>query len=667
MIASKLVEIATSLCGVFKHRYAVPLETLSTYTQRYKLSKLLEEKIRVNHENASVPRAVVIHGLGGTGKSQLALKYAEDHKDQYDPVLWIDATDAEAVRSSFEACAAELGIVVDSAETKGSALTNSKAVQAVLKWLRNRKETDDDWLVIIDNADDVSWGLKNIIPKGKQGSIVITSRDNLSPMLVGGGCEQLEVSVMSALEANTLLLRRLQWDVESAPEKIRESCSAIVRQLGCLALAVDLVGAYIGNEIDQEAALMQYVADYDRHRDELLQDDRLRGLLPTEKTVWTVWDTTLKKLEKDHARFQPTLLLAFLARFKGTIIQDEMFRLASLGIATVNHELGEEEERLPSEIREFLQLSGAEWDSFLYRQGRDLLLRYSLVQRVDGEWPGMTMHSLVQWRAMQYEKSKRWDWWYLIFVLAACCQITDEHHRSQFRWHLVGHVPEVTKDRFDGIKVGEKTRLFIERTVSRVHYARQEELFQIHKILAGANGRRIVVLHGLGGIGKTQLAATYAKYHRADYSDIFWLNLKDENSAKQSYARIAGQILQAHPSASQLSAIIAEGDINERVMAAKRWLNHPQNTQWLIICDDYDNPKFQGNPDPAAVDIHRFLPDVYHGSIIIITRSSRVDIGSCIHVRELRDIRDSLQILSDASRREGVMDGENFLCVRIQS
>ena len=109
----------------------------------------------------------------------------------------------------------------------------------------------------------------------------------------------------------------------------------MVQRLERLALAVNLAGAYIGNEPNQEIALMQYVEDYDQHQDDLLQDDRFRGLLPTEKTVWTVWNTTFAKLEKDHARLLPIDLLTIFARFKGNIIQDETFRLASLGIARV--------------------------------------------------------------------------------------------------------------------------------------------------------------------------------------------------------------------------------------------------------------------------------------------------------------------------------------------
>jgi hypothetical protein len=406
IILSKLIKIMTSMSQTIRHHYAVPLDTVPSYIQRHKLSKALEDKLQARHENANVPHAVAIHGLGGTGKSQLALKYAEDGKDRYNPILLIDATDEEAVRSSFERCAVELRLSVDQTERQGSTLVDSGAVQTVLRWLRDRNEADDEWLVVIDNADDFTWGIKKVIPKEKRGSIIITSRDKLSPMLVDGGCEQLEVGVMSPLEGTTLLLQHLQWDVDSAPEKIWESCEAVVQRLGYLPLAVDLAGAYISNDPDQEGALVRYLTDYERHRDELLRIDHFRGLLPTEKTVWTVWDTTLEKLEKEHAHLQPILLLAFLARFRGTLVQDEMFRLASLGMALVDQELGGEGQRLPSELRRFLALDGSEWDSFLYRQSRDVLLRYSLSQRVEGEWACMTMHSLVQWRAMQYGQNQ---------------------------------------------------------------------------------------------------------------------------------------------------------------------------------------------------------------------------------------------------------------------
>jgi ATP/maltotriose-dependent transcriptional regulator MalT len=68
--------------------------------------------------------------------------------------------------------------------------------------------------------------------------------------------------------------------------------------------------------------------------------------------------------------------------------------------------------------------------------------------------------------------------------------------------------------------------------------AREEELAEIHRSLSGDGSRRTVVLHRLGGIGKTQLTVAYAKRHRADYTAIFWLNIKDEDSLKLSFAKL---------------------------------------------------------------------------------------------------------------------------------
>jgi hypothetical protein len=188
--------------------------------------------------------------------------------------------------------------------------------------------------------------------------------------------------------------------------------------------------------------------------------------------------------------------------------------------------------------------------------------------------------------------------------------------------------------------------------------ARQEELYKIHETVSGDSSRSTVVLHGLGGIGKTQLAVAYAKRHKTDYSAIFWLNSKDKDSLKQSFARVARRILQEHPSASWLGSVNEDGNLDEAVDAVKRWLDHPKNMRWLMVYDNYDNPKLRGSTDPTAVDIRQFLPDADHGSIIITTRSSQVKIGHRLRVGKLEDMRDSLEILSHTSGRGNAVDGE---------
>jgi hypothetical protein len=190
---------------------------------------------------------------------------------------------------------------------------------------------------------------------------------------------------------------------------------------------------------------------------------------------------------------------------------------------------------------------------------------------------------------------------------------------------------------------------------------RDKELAEIHTTLKGDGSRRTLVLHGLGGIGKTQLTVAYTKRHKDDYSAIFWLNIRDDDSLKQSFVKVAGQILREHPSASRLSSIDIKENLDEMIDAVKGWLSLPNNTRWLIIYDNYDSPKVAGNADPAAVNIRKFLPESHQGSVIITTRSSQVGIGHSIQIRKLGNVRDGLVILSSVSRREGLVNGMSIL------
>ena len=192
--------------------------------------------------------------------------------------------------------------------------------------------------------------------------------------------------------------------------------------------------------------------------------------------------------------------------------------------------------------------------------------------------------------------------------------------------------------------------------------ARETELTEIRRALFGDGSRRHVFLHGLGGIGKTQLAVAYAKLHKDDYSAVFWLNSKDEDSLKQSFVKAAKRILRQHPSVNRLSNVDTsiKENLDEVVDAVKAWLSLPNNTRWLMIYDNHDNPKLTGNKDPSAVDIRKFLPESYQGSVIITTRSSQVEIGRPIRIRKLEDVLDSVKILLNASRREGLVDGKGF-------
>ncbi|KAF2677607.1 HET-domain-containing protein [Lentithecium fluviatile CBS 122367] len=184
--------------------------------------------------------------------------------------------------------------------------------------------------------------------------------------------------------------------------------------------------------------------------------------------------------------------------------------------------------------------------------------------------------------------------------------------------------------------------------------AREEELLKMHELLHGHSNRSAVVLHGLGGIGKTQLAIQYIKRHKEKHTAIFWLNANDQDSLRLSFHGIAQQILKHHPQTRVLGEVDLEGDLDRVVSAVKVWLDLPDNTRWLMIYDNYDNPRTSNASDGSTVDIRRYLPESDQGSVIITTRSARVTQGRRLHVQKLTRLEEGLTILSNMSGREGV-------------
>jgi len=109
-----------------------------------------------------------------------------------------------------------------------------------------------------------------------------------------------------------------------------------------------------------------------------------------------------------------------------------------------------------------------------------------------------------------------------------------------------------------------------------------------------------------------------------------------------SFVNVVRRILREHSPANRLSSVDLKGNVDDVVGAVKAWLTLPKNTRWLIIYDNYNNPKLPGNTDPREFDIQKFLPEVYRGAIMITTRSPEVKLGHRVRVEKLKDVRESL-------------------------
>ncbi|KAM3549110.1 hypothetical protein ARSEF4850_009032, partial [Beauveria asiatica] len=207
-------------------------------------------------------------------------------------------------------------------------------------------------------------------------------------------------------------------------------------------------------------------------------------------------------------------------------------------------------------------------------------------------------------------------------------------------------------------------------TKAKHFVGREEELAWIHRELTEPDGGQTVVVHGLGGMGKTQLAIAYMKRHRNDYSALIWLNARDEISLSQSFRLAAMRISREHPNLSYMQIAASDKDADAS-QAVRRWLDEPKNDRWLLIYDNYDHPKVVSDADevpngvgdnrgktghldqqtPQSYDIRQYLPDTASdsGAVLITTRSTSVNIGSMKTLTKLESIDDSLEILESTS------------------
>ena len=134
---------------------------------------------------------------------------------------------------------------------------------------------------------------------------------------------------------------------------------------------------------------------------------------------------------------------------------------------------------------------------------------------------------------------------------------------------------------------------------------------------------RIFVLHGLGGIGKTKLAAAFARQHQREFSAVFWLDGRSEDQLKQSLSSCARRIPQGQiPDKSRDVIPKSEDELNIVVRDVLGWLSQSENRSWLLIFDNVDLDNEQGGLT-SKYDIQQYLPGS-NGSVLITSRLERL-------------------------------------------
>ncbi|GFF61692.1 putative Pfs, NB-ARC and TPR domain protein (JCVI) [Aspergillus udagawae] len=176
---------------------------------------------------------------------------------------------------------------------------------------------------------------------------------------------------------------------------------------------------------------------------------------------------------------------------------------------------------------------------------------------------------------------------------------------------------------------------------------RQDELDKLWQYLQpkSSRSRKVAILHGLGGIGKTQLALRFARDHKDDFTAIFWLSGKDRGTLLRSLSSILPRL----PGQSQNTEVVNNEEMEQRARELLYWLALDGNSRWLIIFDSVDQYSPIRSSVDGAYDIREFFPTANHGSILITTRLQRlIELGRPLPVKRLGS-NDAIQLLLQSS------------------
>lgn len=300
------------------------------------------------------PQAIT--GLGGIGKTQIAVEYAYRSCEQgrYTHVLWLNAGSEEALLNSFLTLAEELPVEVPRGETD-----QHKVVAATVRWL---EQCQEPWLLICDNADEVSL-LQPYLPGRGNGSLLLTTRSHA----VGALATPIEVENMGLVEGTLFLLQRAQR--QQISENERDAATNVVIALDGFPLALDQAGAYIE---ETGCRFSDYLQLYQARRQVLLAR---RGAHATSypDSVATTWSLSFQRVEQANpAAAELVRLCAFLAPDH---IPEELFKEGAA--------------HWPPGLQQ------ASTDLLAFNQMVEELLRFSLVKHL-AEHHVLSIHRLVQ-------------------------------------------------------------------------------------------------------------------------------------------------------------------------------------------------------------------------------------------------------------------------------
>ncbi|KIM83298.1 hypothetical protein PILCRDRAFT_439377 [Piloderma croceum F 1598] len=272
--------------------FEVPLDTNKNYVERQKLDSQLEQLLATHNHKPSAAR-VVLYGLGGSGKTETALRFAECHRNDYVAIFWVNGTDEARISGSFQTISQVLGLD-NAADSPKAVLTRTRT------WL----STHSEWLLIVDNLDDdavMDLIQRKYINAGMNGDVLITSRNRKA----AARWNSIEVSDMEPHEATTLLRNIAGARMADGTELLTLS-----KDLGHLPLALDQAASFI---LETDISVSRYRKLFAAEKCRLLE--HYPSTLYNQEyrhSVMTTWEISFNHIDRDHPQAAKLLLILSL-------------------------------------------------------------------------------------------------------------------------------------------------------------------------------------------------------------------------------------------------------------------------------------------------------------------------------------------------------------------
>ncbi|KAF8598148.1 hypothetical protein BDV93DRAFT_526951 [Ceratobasidium sp. AG-I] len=317
-------------------------------------------------------RLFVLCGLGGAGKTQLALKFVDTHKNLFWDVFYIDATSHRTASAGLSALA----------KAANAGTTQEEAIA----WLESKQER---WLLILNNADDPNLNLQQFFPQCLHGDILITTRNQEMRTHARGKGIFCRVRGMLPADALELMIKVSPAEGEQDAVGI---ANTLAKQFGYFALAIVQAGAYMHTT---ECGLAEYLGIFQKARAEVLR----RGLIQQQDdhglSLFTSWEVSYRQLSP-----RSTQLLHIMSFFHHEGISEAIFEAASTRTLSYKVDIPLNESQVATQTVIFsflaaLRTPSDEWNPLALKDLTRELRAFSLLD-YDTHSCSYSMHPLVQ-------------------------------------------------------------------------------------------------------------------------------------------------------------------------------------------------------------------------------------------------------------------------------